>query len=167
MKPVMHPPQACAALVASLLLCSATDLEAQPANDGLMRAIAAADVIVQAEVTDVQARWEGGLVISTVSAHVTSCLRGRCASEHVWYDVPGGEVDGVAQVVSGFQVPRRRQSLVLLLEWRTSRLQPVSLTHGVLSVGSERPGQQVVRLPGLQLSIEHFRSLIREVGQGE
>lgn len=131
----------------------------QTSSDTLMEAVEIADVIAEAEITNIQARWEGGLVVSTVSARITSCIRGEILQETVNYEVLGGEIDGVVQVVSGSAVPRIGQAMVLLLTTGESGLQPMSSTFSALPIVEDRSGQMRINHPQGHITVPEFRRL--------
>jgi hypothetical protein len=97
--------------------------------------------------------------VTTVTAEVVSCLRGRCPSSTVSYEVPGGEIDGVVQVVSGSRVPRVGQAMVLLLEQHSSGLRLVSTSLGQLPMTSGPSEVMRVQLPQRSVTLGELRHL--------
>lgn len=132
---------------------------AETAGSTFMRALEHADVIAETEVVDARSRWEGGLVVTTVSARVTRCIRGSCPSETIRYEVPGGEIDGVVQVVSGSLVPRIGHAMVLLLERHPTGMRLLSRTVGQLPITIGEDGAHRVQLPQRRVTTRELRHL--------
>ena len=122
-------------------------------------ALRTADVIAEAETVDIRSRWEGGLIVSTVTARITRCLRGECAFDVADYEVYGGELDGLVQEVSGSKVPNIGQALVFLFVERAGELR---LAHPALHIVTV-PGEErsEARLLHYDISMEDFRGFVR------
>ncbi len=120
---------------------------AQDSPPLLMEALAFADVIAEAEIIDVQARWEGGLVVSTISTEITTCVKGQCPQEVVRFDILGGEIDGVVQVVSGSQVPQLGQAMVLVFSQSPDQPRSFSAVR-ILPLVEDLEGRLGVQLQG-------------------
>ena len=86
-------------------------------------------------------------------------MRGQCPAESVSYEVLGGEIDDVVQVVSGSQVPRVGQAMVLLLSLGSSGPRLASWTFGQLPIVTGQDGLMSVRLPGRSIAISELRHL--------
>lgn len=144
------------ALLACLLFCP---LLAAPAGATVVERfdlaglVDAAELIVIAEVQQVRAAWRGGRIVTTVTLTDADALKGSSAGT-VEVEVLGGEIDGLAQRVSGMAVfsPGERVAVFLRRAPKSAGWRTVGLSQGKLGLELGLTGLQWVRqFDGLSL----------------
>lgn len=134
-----------------------TSANAQDGPSPIVTLLASTDVIVEAEIVAVHTRWQEGFVVSEVVVEITHCVHGQCPREVVSFQVVGGEIDGIVQVVSGSRVPRVGQEMVLLLAQTVSSYTAV-LAH--LPIVRDRTGQRLVAFSQFMIDLDELRHLV-------
>ena len=85
-----------------------------------------ADVIIVGTVQDITSSWNDGKdsIFSTLTVSVEDVLAGEAGSETVEIIVPGGEVDGITQIVSTFPTFEIDEQAVLFLNKKPGQILP-------------------------------------------
>lgn len=118
---------------------------------GVDELTARADRIIEGRVVEVQGRFEGRLIVSTVRVATERCYKGACADHVVEVVVPGGVAgDFVAEVAGAarFEVGER---VVLFLATSRGLLRPVGMGQGKFRVHAVGDELRVTRGDGLAL----------------
>lgn len=72
--------------------------------------------IVQGTVTELNARWMDGFLVTDVAVEVTTCLKGACLADTVEVQVFGGTLDGYVVETSGSARYTPGEQVLLFLE---------------------------------------------------
>ncbi len=137
----------CISTLATALLASGTALSAVLEWMSLEDLARTADVVVVGTVVSRESRYDDrrpDRIVTDVVVRVERGVRGDVSGEVV-VTIPGGEVDGMGQIVTGAPVLRPGEEVVLFLHpARTTPLGPrraiVGLSQGLFVVHRERPG---------------------------
>jgi hypothetical protein len=78
------------------------------------------DQVLSAQVVDILPRWEGGLILSRITLRQIDCIHGECRDELMYYEVLGGQLDGVVQVIAEMPVPAIGVEVVVMVEEHSS-----------------------------------------------
>lgn len=154
------------ALFAALTLLSTT-AAAQESIAPLQRALRSADVIMEAELVEVRPRWVEGLIVSEIRARPTRCVLGSCPSRDLRFEVLGGELDGVVQVISGSTVHRAGERALLSFVQRNRGLQLLSPSLGLLPIISDRSPAPIVASPYGAIDLDELRQMVGREGGRE
>jgi hypothetical protein len=100
---------------------------------------AASDQLVAGRVIATEARWDRSRIVTRVR------LRADSGGADVWFEHPGGTVDGLTMRVLGMPEFRLGERTMVLLARRLGRLRLVGLSEGKLAI-VERGGREVVFL---------------------
>lgn len=138
-----------------------TGVCAQEVPSPIFTVLSATDVIAEAEIIAVHSRWRGGFIVSEVTVEIVECVHGQCPSQVASFEVAGGEIDGIVQVISGSRVPREGQEIVLLLV-QTPSSSAELIAH--LPVVIDGTGQRLVTLAQARIQVDELRHLVLNAG---
>lgn len=99
----------------------------------------AADRVAYGRVIATETRWDRGRIVTRVR------LRPQTGGTDLWFELPGGTVDGVTMQVIGMPEFRLGERTLVILARRSGRLRLVGLSEGKLAI-VERGGREVVYL---------------------
>lgn len=102
-----------------------------------------ADLVVVGTVARTDARWVEGRIVTRVVLKTSQVLKGTTADE-VTVEVLGGEVDGIAQRVSGMAAFTVGEEAVVFLERHAETNRVVGLAQGKFTVQRDLTGVAMV-----------------------
>ncbi len=147
---------------AFLLLAPAGTAQAVTMKMELRELAGGADAIVTGTVVERESRWnaERTHIFTTLSVSVEDVLKGEPCRRVITIDTPGGEVDGIGELVSDTPVFNRGEQAVLFLKHSSdsTAYEFYGGTGGKLSVNEGRVG----RLP-----LSEFKKRVDESLQGK
>lgn len=111
------------------------------ALDGL---VADAEAIVVGRVLDRTSHFEGRRILTHVRIETEAVLKGSPPAI-VTIEVLGGEVDGIAQKVSGMAAFEPGEQVAVFLERQGAHFQTVGLAQGKLRIEADLRGVRLVR----------------------
>ncbi|RMG20361.1 MAG: hypothetical protein D6729_03035 [Deltaproteobacteria bacterium] len=123
-----------------------------------------AEIVLRGTVLGVEARWEGGLIMSRVTLATAECFKGECPfTTH--FEQLGGELDGLVQSVAGVRPLVPGEEVVVMLT-RRGEVWEAPLVQGIWQV-LRRPGGPAIAVPlgpgeQVPLVLEDLRSRLRQ-----
>jgi hypothetical protein len=157
------------ALVAALIACTGQAAVAATAAELTVEELArGSDAVVRVRAVRRECRWtgDGRRLLTDVEVRVTETWRGSPPAL-LLVTIPGGELDGVAQVVDGAPVLVEGDDVVLFLGRRGGEWRVAGLTFGAFRVTGEDATPDTSRLRLLPRAIVPGEALVRPMALAE